>query len=346
MIERSVKPVPNQNTTSRRPEKENWEDLWRVGPGTPMGTIMREYWQPALLSEKVAKGKAVPVRLLGEWFTVYRGEDDSVHAVASHCPHRGTRLDVGWVEGNQIRCGYHGWRFDGTGQCTDMPAELESFAQKVKIPAYPAYDYGGIIYVYMGEGEAPEFPRKYEIDNAKLLWSYRDLWPCNWLQSKENSFDPLHVVFVHRVGFGAVLSAGLPKIECTETDWGFVCKAVRPKDERIVETHFPNGSHVIVPQPNDFHAPWIDLFVCAAPVDDEHFAWMGTYASPIDGPEADELRRFLDHPVPAGADARRPGRQERRPARPLEEPLRPGRPTGRAGHQEALVRGHRDASSR
>ena len=277
-------------------KKDNWEDLVRTGPGTPMGTIFRQYWHPVAESGWVAAGKAIPVQILGEKFTLYRSHSGRPYLVAPRCPHRGTALHVGWVEGEEIRCRYHGWKFDGAGQCTQMPAETTSFAEKVKIRSHPAADYAGLVFVYLGDGDAPDLPRKAEIDTATYTWSKIEMWPCNWLQAKENSFDPLHVNFTHRVNpLGDAVSQDLPKIEFKEEDWGFAVTALRPNgNRRVNETPFPNGTHINVPQPNDPKQPWIDLFAWSVPVDDEHHTLCKIYASFQTGAVADEMKRFFD----------------------------------------------------
>src|SRR5437870_4926246 len=96
-----------------------WEDLVRTGPGTPMGTLLRRSWQPIALSHELAAGRALPARIMGEELTVYRGTSGKPYVVAGRCAHRGTRLHTGWVEGECLRCFYHGWKYDGFGQCVE-----------------------------------------------------------------------------------------------------------------------------------------------------------------------------------------------------------------------------------
>src|SRR5712692_85167 len=94
-----------------------------AGPGTPMGRLLRQYWQPLALAEDVAPGGAIPVRLMNEDLTLYRGESGAPYLVAQRCAHRRTLLYTGWVEEECLRCMYHGWKYDGSGQCIEMPAE-------------------------------------------------------------------------------------------------------------------------------------------------------------------------------------------------------------------------------
>jgi len=294
--------------TGQRRAKDSWDDLLSAGPDTALGKVVRQYWQPIAVSRDVGVGKPVTVGLLGERFTLYRGESGNPHLVGERCAHRGTTLRVGSVEGEEIRCLYHGWKYDGCGACTEAPAEKPSVARSVRIAGYPAADYGGLVFVYLGAGEPPELPRRWEIDNATVLYAKLDVWPCNWFQLTENAFDPLHVNFVHRVGpLGSAVTADLPRIEFARHEWGFTTKAVRPNgNERIIEKHFPFGGHVVVPQPNDYAQPWIDLQLWLVPIDDVRTAYFKIYASRVKGAVAAELTRWFetsDYDVPSHHDA-------------------------------------------
>src|ERR671939_377116 len=125
------------------------ELITRVGPGTPMGNFMREYWVPAMLSSEVPTADSDPVRvmLLGENLIAFRDSNGKVGLIQNHCPHRGASLFFGRNEESGLRCVYHGWKFDVSGQCVDMPNEpAESdFRQKVRAKAYRAAEYGGMV---------------------------------------------------------------------------------------------------------------------------------------------------------------------------------------------------------
>ena len=130
-----------------------------TGPGTLAGRYMRQFWHPIYETRNIAPGQCRPVRVMSEDFTLYRGESGKPYLVAQRCAHRGTQLSVGRVHGEEIACLYHGWRYTGEGQCTLQPGELDhQFADRVRIRAHPARDYHGLIFAYLGEGEAPEFP--------------------------------------------------------------------------------------------------------------------------------------------------------------------------------------------
>jgi len=126
---------------------------------------MRRYWQPVLLSRDVAEpdGDPIRVRTLGEDLVAFRDSSGRVGMISEWCPHRLTSMFLGRNEEGGLRCVYHGWKFDITGACVDMPNEPAEydFKHKVKLAAYPTADLGGAIWVYMGPEEleppAPKF---------------------------------------------------------------------------------------------------------------------------------------------------------------------------------------------
>jgi 5,5'-dehydrodivanillate O-demethylase oxygenase subunit len=142
-----------------------YHDLLRTGPGTLAGRYLRSFWQPVSRSEDIPPGRAKPLRIMSEDFTLYRGTSGTVHVVEQRCPHRGTQLSMGWVEDDDLRCVYHGWKYDRTGQCIEQPAERPPFCQRIRLKTYPARDYLGLVFAYLGEGAPPEFLRIPEFEN-------------------------------------------------------------------------------------------------------------------------------------------------------------------------------------
>src|SRR5437588_10127946 len=137
-------------------QEEN-ELICRVGPGTPMGNLFREYWLPALLSEELPANDGDPVRvlMLGEQLIAFRDTTGNIGLLQNNCPHRGASLFFGRNEESGLRCVYHGWKFSVDGTCIDMPNEpAESdFKQKVRATAYPTLDRGGVIWAYLGSDD-------------------------------------------------------------------------------------------------------------------------------------------------------------------------------------------------
>lgn len=179
------------------------EDLTRVGPGTVMGNFMRQYWIPAAQSrELTADGTPMRLLLLGEKLVAFRDSSGRVGVMDHLCPHRNASLVLGRNEEDGIRCIYHGWKFDVTGQCVDMPsvAPHQCFKEKVRTTAYKAADRNGIIWVYMGprQDDPPPLPmieatllQQEDVDITFMMRS------CNWMQSLEGDIDTSHFGFLH-----------------------------------------------------------------------------------------------------------------------------------------------------
>lgn len=184
---------------------EENELLTRVGPGTPMGSLMREYWMPVLKSEEVEAGGApVRLRVLGENFIAFRSPNGDVGITDHRCAHRGASLFYGRNEEGGMRCVYHGWKFDKTGQCVEMPSEPPEtdYKDRVKIKSPKTVEKYGVVWAYFGQKEeAPELPH-FDIDKVPdgeldVSFMFRE---CNWLQALEGDIDTCHVGFLHLGG--------------------------------------------------------------------------------------------------------------------------------------------------
>ncbi len=177
------------------------DTLTRVGPGTPMGNLMRQYWLPAMKSDELPSPDCPPlrIRLLGEDLIAFRLSSGKVGVVVNACPHRGASLFFGRNEEEGLRCVYHGWKFDETGACVDMPSEPaeSNFKSKVRVRAYQAHERAGMIWVYMGpREEAPPLPM---LEATMLEGSRAQLcmMESNWLQCVEGDLDTAHLGFLH-----------------------------------------------------------------------------------------------------------------------------------------------------
>ena len=201
-----------------------FSEVVHTGPGTLAGRYLRMFWQPVCCAYELASGRTLPVRILGEDFTVYRGDSGIPHLVGPRCAHRGTQLSVGSVEGECIRCFYHGWKYDGSGQCVEQPAEGQSFAEKVRIPSYRVQEYIGLVFAYLGEGEPPPLPRYPRFESADISLDVAGLKRiCNYFNNIDNSLDSVHVRFVHQRHRDSVddhVVLGDPVISVEESDWG------------------------------------------------------------------------------------------------------------------------------
>ncbi len=264
-------------------------DLATTKPGTPGGVFMRQFWIAVARAKDIAAGEAKPLRIMNEDFTIYRGASGQAHIVDAHCPHRFALMHLGWVEGEDIRCVYHGWKFDCSGQCVEQPAEEPGFARKVKIGVYPTQEFIGLVYAYFGEGEPPAFPPFPVRETPGIM----DIWnaervPCNYLQSFENSMDEVHVAFTHSPGGShAPLAVDLPSVSAEETDWGMLRLGTRRNGLARVSLHYaPNVTRVIVPPRTGLNfAGWREIYFHFTPVDDENHLWL--IAGHTEGTEAE-----------------------------------------------------------
>ena len=178
--------------------------ITRVGPGTACGRLMRLYWQPVALVEELDGPRPVrPVRLLGEDLVLFRDDQKRYGLLDRHCPHRGADLAFGRCENGGLRCTFHGWLFDVTGQCRETPAEPDDrpLWKGIRQRSYPVVERSGILWAYMGPDarDAPAFPAfDCFVAPATHTFAFKGLWECNWLQAMEVGIDPVHASFLHR----------------------------------------------------------------------------------------------------------------------------------------------------
>ena len=183
------------------------ERLTRIGPGTPMGNLLRRYWQPVGTEIELAKEPVQRVRRLGEDLTLFRSERGEYGLIDDRCPHRCMSLEFGIPEECGLRCAYHGWLFDAKGNCLEMPFEDLThpelrYKEKIKIKAYPCQSLGGLVFAYFGPAPAPLLPRWDVLlrDDLDRVVEIHEL-ACNWVQCMDNAADPVHFEFLH-AGFG------------------------------------------------------------------------------------------------------------------------------------------------
>lgn len=281
-------------------------DFVHTGPGTLAGRYLRRSWQPIYLSEKLAKGAVVPIRILGEELALYRGESGKVRVVTNECPHRLSRLSTGWVEGETIRCRYHGWRYDESGQCVEQPAEPKPFCATVrKLASYPTHEAHGFIFAYLGEGDAPAFrPLPGLEDGAREGWTVSpsvEMIPCNYFQSAENIMDDVHVNFSHRGHL--VNTAARPYIPtktwAQETAYGLT--QFQERGDRTDRIHFimPNQCFLAHPlrSARDDKPFWFKALFWYVPIDDEshlHFLIMVYHTKRRERPESTPVHEEIE----------------------------------------------------
>jgi 5,5'-dehydrodivanillate O-demethylase len=195
------------------------ERLTQVGPGTPMGELMRRYWQPIAMLPDLDREEVLPLRVLGEDLALFRTTTGKLGLVQARCPHRSVSLAYGIPEVDGIRCAYHGWYFTPAGECIHQPYDEaenpeSSFKDRVKVTSYPVQAMAGMVWAYLGPAPAPVLPRFENLAREDLSRSIQwTLLPCNWLQVMENSMDPAHFEWLHanRMNYTA-RKRGLPPV--------------------------------------------------------------------------------------------------------------------------------------
>src|SRR5713101_5436969 len=182
---------------------ERNELLTRVGGGTPVGELFRRYWLPVLLGEELPEPDCPPVRvkLLGECLLAFRDTKGRLGLIEEFCAHRGVSLWFGRNEENGIRCPYHGWKYDVTGQCVDLPSEPEESGVRkgIKLKSYAAIERGDVVWIYMGPPELKPAPPELEwvtVLPERRIVSKR-LQESKYMQAVEGGIDSSHVSFLH-----------------------------------------------------------------------------------------------------------------------------------------------------
>ena len=257
--------------TERYRKRISEKDIGPTGPGTISGKYLRSFWQPVFHAAELPVGRARPIRIMGEDFNLYRGEDGVARLTQPRCPHRAMLLSAGKVEGDSIRCFYHGWRFDADGACVEQPPEPKPFCEKVRLRTYPTREYLGLIFAYLGEDEVPAFPRYPDFEEDDVF-THTDSYvrPCNFFNNLENVPDLSHLAYTHaHVTATWDNYADGPQIAVEETCWGLKCAAVRPKSGKRLELHFgmPNQVHAKGP-PNDPDVDYREFLAWWVPIDD------------------------------------------------------------------------------
>ncbi len=267
---------------------ENNDLVCRVGPGTRMGDLMRQYWIPGILSSELPApdGEPLRVKLLGEELIAFRDSTGRVGVVKNSCPHRGASLFFGRNEENGLRCVYHGWKFDVTGACVDMPSEPSesNFKNKVRTRAFPTHETNGCVWLYMGEEAVPPPLPDIESAFAEGHHTIAIEHDHNWLQVLEGTIDTIHAGFLHWGGYNAeefpegsftraALTVRNASWQVANHDAGCFMAAHRPSSPgqeywRIAAFMFP--FYGMSPTGGTFQKDTPTSLTAAVPMDDDH----------------------------------------------------------------------------
>ncbi|NBS58842.1 MAG: aromatic ring-hydroxylating dioxygenase subunit alpha [Betaproteobacteria bacterium] len=290
---------------------EQNELMTRAGPGTPGGRLLRNYWQPvALVEELEGKRPVRPVRLLGQDLVLFKDETGRYGLLDRDCPHRGADLAYGRREDGGLRCAFHGWLFDVTGQCLQTPAEPEGskLAQRVRQKSYPVVEKSGMLFAWLGEGKPSAFPAfDCFVAPGTHTFAFKGRLECNWLQALEVGIDPAHASYLHRFfededtsasygkqfrGTSADSSMPItkvlrefdrPEISVDRTDYGMRLIALRKLSEanthvRVTNLMFPQA--FVIPMSAE-----MTISQWHVPVDDRNCYWYAIFTSftgPVD----------------------------------------------------------------
>ncbi|HLY64869.1 MAG TPA: Rieske 2Fe-2S domain-containing protein [Chloroflexota bacterium] len=279
--------------------KEEESQLLHTGPDTLAGRYLRNYWQPVYRAKDLQPGQTVPIQIMSDRFTLYRGEGGAAHLVAFRCAHRGTQLSSGWVEDDCIRCLYHGWKYESSGQCVEQPGEDEGFAAKIKIASYPLQEYLGLVFAYLGPGDPPPLRHYPDFDRPGVVVTMTpELWPCNYWNRLDNDPDGFHVLFTHRESIGRMGRLNLyeeRRLSVEETEYGLRTRLNMPDRP-------PEYLHAIMPNVNtirvrtgvatsrDDVSVWEDRMTWAVPVTDEQSLRFEVNHVRLDGEAAEAYR--------------------------------------------------------
>ncbi len=269
-------------------EEENCT-LTQVGPGTPMGELMRRYWQPIAAVSELDTQSTKPVRLFGEDLVLYRDRAGTYGLLDRHCPHRRADLSYGYAEDCGLRCHYHGWAFDETGRCIDQPFEETThpearFKDRVQVKAYPVEAKAGLLWAYLGPQPAPclwDWEVFYATGFKQIVFAEV---PCNWLQCQENSIDPVHFEWLHSNwsvrlrGRDGPYSPRHLKVGFDEFDYGYIYRRVR-EDTTEEDELWSVGRACL--WPNALYTG--DHFEWRVPIDDTHTLSVGWFLDRLPG---------------------------------------------------------------
>jgi phthalate 4,5-dioxygenase len=304
---------------------EQNELMTRIGPGTPAGALLRNYWQPVALLEELQGPRPVKaVRLLGEDLVLFK-ENSKYGLLERHCPHRGADLAYGRLEDGGLRCSFHGWLFDTSGKCLATPAEPEGsrLCEHIRQKAYPVTPRSGILFAYLGAGEPPAFPHfDCFVAPSEYTFAFKGYWDCNWLQALEVGIDPAHASWLHKffededpaasygrqfrstpadaaIPMSKVLREfDRPEIRVERTAYGMRLQTLRKLNEskthlRVTNILFPQA--FVIPM-----SPEMTISQWHVPVDDYGCYWYSIFTSfgaPVD---KDTMRnqRLRTYPAP------------------------------------------------
>ena len=269
-------------------------DIAQTGPGTLAGGYLRSFWQPVFHAADLRVARPRLIRVMSEEFTLYRGHDGVARLTQPRCPHRAMLLSAATVEGDTLRCFYHGWKFDSAGRCLEQPAEPKPFCDKIHLRTYPTREYLGLVFAYLGDGVPPAFPNVPSFEEADVF-THTDSYvrPANFFNNLENVPDLSHLAYSHaHVTETWDNYADGPQIFVEETSWGLKYAGLRPKSGKKLVSYFgmPNIIHAKGPR-NDPGVDFREFLAWWVPVDDTRHAQFTVVA--VRGKTREQFDQYL-----------------------------------------------------
>lgn len=301
---------------------EQNDRITRIGPGTPAGNLLRNFWQPVALAEELqGERPARAVRLMGQDFVLFKDDSGRIGLLDRRCPHRAADLSYGRLEDGGLRCLFHGWLFDVAGRCLETPGEPEGsrMCDHIRQPSYPVVEKNGIIFAWLGAGEPPAFPHfDCFVAPDSHAFAFKGHFACNWLQALEVGIDPAHASFLHRFYRdedtaasygrqfrGASADSNLPmtrvlreyarpEIRVERAPWGMRLTALRRISDaqthvRVTNLVFPQA--FVIPMSAE-----MTITQWHVPIDDHNCYWYAIFTSfgdPVDKAKMREQRLQL-----------------------------------------------------
>jgi phenylpropionate dioxygenase-like ring-hydroxylating dioxygenase large terminal subunit len=249
--------------------------------------VLRRFWYPVMPMSHLTEGEPKPFTLLGESIALWRTSAGALACVKDRCCHRSAKLSLGYIENDNIVCGYHGWAFASDGRCVLIPQKPEQAPREGdRVDGYRVVERYGYVWVALAEPltDIPDFP---EADAAgfRHVHEFYETWNIGALRLMENSFDAAHIAFVHRATFGNARRPEIQSRELTLNDWGFVTTSSVPVEVRgdvarkAVRT---DGAQTRRDTTSVWHMPFVrrtaiqyphglihTLITCATPVTDD-----------------------------------------------------------------------------
>ena len=277
--------------------REENERMVRIEGDAPMGRLMREhYWIPFALSAQLKpEDDPLQVRLLGHNYVAFRAADGRIGFLDELCPHRRTSLALGRVEGDGIRCLFHGWKMDVSGRVVEAPTQIvkpKEFCERIQVGHFPVHEAGGLVWVWLGKEKEPKFPELPFADAKEgNRWMSVSAIPCNWMQGVEGAIDSAHVGVLHQSWMRGMSNLknvpnitstlqGPPRYETQTMPYGMRAAALRERQDgktyaRVSQYFMP----FVAVLPADRPAPKEGYLFIVSPVDDtNHLLFFGYYS--------------------------------------------------------------------